>query len=135
MNANALNIDALAQEIRRIGFLAEALAPYIIALAQPSAGAVACVSKKDLAGIKNVGGENVAVWPACIASDDDVLLYTAPQPDARDAARYRGLIASGAYSPGVGRPTCPWALRMSGQAVTKAELDAAIDAAIAGAQP
>ena len=45
-----------------------------------------------------------------------------------DAERYRALVESGAYSPGRLGAT-PWALSMSGPPSTKAELDAAIDAA------
>lgn len=52
----------------------------------------------------------------------------------RDAERYRALVASGAFSPGR-FPSCPWGLRTGNAGLaTKAELDAAADAAVAAMQ-
>jgi len=47
-----------------------------------------------------------------------------------NADRYMALVNSGAYAPGK-LPSCPWKRRTGKQSATKAELDAAADAAIA----
>lgn len=52
--------------------------------------------------------------------------------DAKDARRYRALVASGAYRPGNYGASCPLALRMGGPPSPKVELDEAVDAVIAG---
>ena len=96
MNAPAIDIDALADEIRRVGrwhslgagALAEALAPYISAIAQPSAGAAAV----GYANAHEINGTNdgflvIRTIKKTAIGDGffTVPIYTTPQPDARDA--------------------------------------------------